>query len=35
MESPAQRVIRWGNNGIAFNSANGGPVFIVAGSFVH
>ncbi|HYR79535.1 MAG TPA: hypothetical protein VEO55_05985 [Candidatus Dormibacteraeota bacterium] len=28
------RIIRWGNNGLAFNTA-GGPVYLIGGKFVH
>lgn len=28
------RIIRWGNNGLAFNTY-GGPVFLIGGNFVH
>ncbi len=28
------RIIRWGNNGLAFNT-NGGPVYLIGGNFVH
>jgi len=31
----ALRVIRWGNNGIAFNTYNGGPIYLIGGNFVH
>ena len=31
----ALRVIRWGNNGIAFNTYGGGPVYLIGGNFVH
>jgi hypothetical protein len=28
------RIIRWGNNGLAFNT-DGGPVYLIGGNFVH
>ncbi len=28
------RLIRWGNNGLAFNTYQG-PVYLIGGSFVH
>jgi hypothetical protein len=28
------RIIRWGNNGLAFNTS-GGPVYLLGGNFVH
>ena len=30
----AQRLIRWGQNGLAFNT-DGGQVFLIGGNFVH
>jgi hypothetical protein len=29
------RIIRWGSNGIAFNTSQGGPVVLIGGTFVH
>jgi len=35
LSDQALRVIRWGNNGIAFNTYDGGPVYVIGGNFVH
>lgn len=32
---PPARIIRWGNNGLAYKGSIEGPVFIVGGGFVH
>jgi len=34
VSSSPLRIVRWGNNGIAFNTS-GGPVYLIGGNFVH